>query len=230
MSPDGFVPGYLIYLLFIFIPGIGFGELLNLWRTESLAERIALAFALGLSVDAIAMLVKTSGSFGLVGISVDSIYLVIALGLAALIVSVAMKRKVAFPVRPTRMDLTLFVIMILQGMMLLVYFEKYPIFPEVLHPGSHCSCWLCDGVDLGIDNLHSEWIAILWSALPVGGRRSLGWGRTTGCDSEDNGDLGDNFAAALLLRLEEDLCERESRTDNNDHLFVLGDGVVCGRI
>ena len=115
------MPGYLIYLLFIFLPGIGFGELLSLWRTESLAEKIALAFALGLSVDAIVMLIKTSGFFGLAGIGVNTIYLVIALGLVALIASAAMKRKILFPARPTRMDFTLFVVMILQGLILVVY-------------------------------------------------------------------------------------------------------------
>lgn len=130
LSPDGFVPGYLIYLLFIFLPGIGFGELLSLWHTETLAERVALAFALGLSVDALALLIKTSGFFGFRGISEPTIYLVMVIGLVALIISAVLKRKIAFPVKPTRMDFTLFVIMALQGLMLVVYFQKYPIFPE----------------------------------------------------------------------------------------------------
>ena len=130
MSPDGFVPGYLVYLLFIFLPGIGFGELLNLWRGESLVERLALAFALGLSVDAVVLLIKTSGLFELVGIGVSTIYFVIALGLVALIISAALKRKITFLVKPAPIDFTLFAIMILQGLMLLVYFQKYPIFPE----------------------------------------------------------------------------------------------------
>jgi len=128
--PTADAAGYLVYLLFIFLPGIGFGELLDLWRSESLAERVALAFALGLSIDAVALLIKTSGFFGLTGIGVNSVYLVIAIGLVALIISAASKRKVAFPVRPARIDFTLFAIMILQGLMLLVYLQKYPIFPE----------------------------------------------------------------------------------------------------
>ncbi|MGH2638373.1 MAG: hypothetical protein ACRDF4_03720, partial [Rhabdochlamydiaceae bacterium] len=131
MSPDGFVPGYIVYLLEIFLPGIGFGELLNLWNSgETLAERIALAFALGLSIDTIVFLIKTSGAAGLVGISLDSVYFVIGLGIAAIVASAIIKRKIAFPVRPVRTDVVLFVIMLLLGSMLLVYFQKYPIFPE----------------------------------------------------------------------------------------------------
>ena len=221
------MPGYLIYLLFIFIPGIGFGELFGLWRTESLAERIALAFALGLSMDAIAILIKTSGFFGLIGIGVNSIYLVIALGLVALIVSAILKRKIAFPVKPARMDFTLFVIMILQGLMLLVYFQKYPIFPEYFTQVPYCSRGLRAGIYLWIDHFYSERFAILWSALPVGGGGSLGRRRAAGRDSKGDGYLGDNFAATLLLRLEEDFCEPESRPDNNNHLLILGNGVVC---
>jgi hypothetical protein len=125
------VPGYLVYLLFIFLPGIGFGELLNVWRAkETLAERIALAFALGLSIDTIVFLIKTSGFAGLVGLSVDMVYLVIGLGIVAIIASVIIKKKITFPVKPVRIDLVLLAIMMLQGLMLLVYFQKYPIFPE----------------------------------------------------------------------------------------------------
>ena len=101
-------------------------------------------------MDAIVLLIKTSGFFGLAGIGLNTIYLVIALGLIALIVSAAMKRKIAFPVKPTRMDYALFVVMILQGLMLLVYFQKYPIFPEYFTQDPTVHVNYVPGFDLGI--------------------------------------------------------------------------------
>ena len=131
MSPYGFAPGYLVYLLEIFLPGVGFGELLGIWRNkESLAERIALAFALGLSVDTIVFLIKTSGFAGLSGLSVGTVYFVLGLGAVVFALSFALRRKILFPVKPVRMDYVLFAVVLLQSLMLLVYFQKYPIFPE----------------------------------------------------------------------------------------------------
>lgn len=131
MSLDGFFPGYLIYLLVIFLPGIGFGELFGAWRTrDTLAERFALAFALGLSIDTIFFLIKTSGFAGLTGITLLDVYVVIVLGIVALFASLMQKRKFTLPVRPRGIDVCLFVIMVLIGLMLIVYFRKYPIFPE----------------------------------------------------------------------------------------------------
>ena len=131
MSLYGFTPGYLVYLLEILIPGIGFGELIGIWRTkESLAERIALAFVLGLSVDTIIFLVKTSGFAGLSGLSIDDVYFVLALGIVAISISFVLRKKISFPVRPVRMDYALFAIVLLQSLMILIYFQKYPIFPE----------------------------------------------------------------------------------------------------
>ena len=31
MTFESFTPGYIIYLLDVFLPGIGFGELLDIW-------------------------------------------------------------------------------------------------------------------------------------------------------------------------------------------------------
>ena len=76
----------------IFLPGIGFGELLGLWRErDSLAERIALVFMLGLSIDTIVFLIKTSGFAGFVGISLVDVDFVIILGIVAIFVSVLLR-------------------------------------------------------------------------------------------------------------------------------------------
>ena len=58
MPPEPSVLGYFVYLLFIFLPGLGFGELLNLWRSdEGLMERVGLARGLGLAVVTVVLMV-----------------------------------------------------------------------------------------------------------------------------------------------------------------------------
>ena len=91
MSDQVFLAGYLIYLIFIFLPGIGLGELLGVWKGTSmlLSEKIAISFGLGISIDAIVMLNRTSKIGGLVGIDIMTVYFVIALGLVALIASLS---------------------------------------------------------------------------------------------------------------------------------------------
>jgi hypothetical protein len=123
--------GYLGYLLFIFLPGIGLGELLGIWRVEdTLAERFALAFGLGLSVATMVFMVKTSGIAGLRGIGITSVYFTILLGLVALVVSLAIKRKFVFPIRPKAIDYGLLAIILVQSVLLLLYFQKFPFFPQ----------------------------------------------------------------------------------------------------
>jgi hypothetical protein len=131
MSPEGFLPGYLIYLLVIFLPGIGFGELFQIWKYESsFMGRLALAFGLGLSIDTIIFLVRTSKIAGLVGIDLATVYFILAIGLAALLASVVWKKGFSFPTKIRRDDIALLVLMLIQGAILLLFFEKYPIFPQ----------------------------------------------------------------------------------------------------
>ena len=54
--------GFAVYLLEIFIPGIGIGELTRAWRQDwGLSERIGMAFGLGLAFDTLVLVVATSG-------------------------------------------------------------------------------------------------------------------------------------------------------------------------
>ena len=130
MLPEPNSAGFLLYLLEIFLPGIGFGELLQLWKKEdSLVERVGLAFGLGLSIDTIVLLIRTSKLGGLEGIDIYTLYGIILAGLVALLISFAKKRNLRFP-KPTRIDYVLIVFIIAQSLMLLLYFTKYPIFPE----------------------------------------------------------------------------------------------------
>jgi hypothetical protein len=123
--------GYVLYALTIFLPGIGVGELFKIWRLgESLSERIAIAFGLGISIDTVVLLIRTAGTGPLVGIDVGTIYALIVAGIALMAISILLRKKFAFPMKPTRGDLALFLIIIIQAFVLLLYFQKYPIFPE----------------------------------------------------------------------------------------------------
>jgi hypothetical protein len=134
MTIASFTPGYVLYLLEIFLPGIGFGDLLSVWGKRGLAERLGMALGLGLCIDTVAILVKTSGlEFGniaLRGLDASEPYFLIALGLGVFVASMVWKRRVSFVVRPSWVDAVLFLAMAVLGAMLWLYFQKYPIFPE----------------------------------------------------------------------------------------------------
>jgi len=145
MSSEPFLGGYLIYLLEIIVPGIGFGELLGVWEGENirLVNRIAYAFGLGLAIDTSALAVRTSGltiaGHALRGLDYSTIYFIIGVGILALGISILRRRKVLFPIRPTLQDAELIIIMGCLALMIVFYFQKYPIFPEYQGPdyGNH---------------------------------------------------------------------------------------------
>ncbi len=135
MVQTAFVPGYVSYLLMIFLPGIGFGELLGVWREDDrIADRLAYAFGLGLAVDTFVFVVRTSGvkllGFTLAGLDLFTVYFPILAGSVALIASFALRRRFVWPVKPKALDLVLLLVILIQGLMVLLYFQKYPIFPE----------------------------------------------------------------------------------------------------
>ncbi len=119
----------------VFLPGVGFGELLRVWRDDDpLVDRVAYAFGLGLAVDTLIFLIRTSGlrlsGIVLQGIDSGTIYFCIIAGLAALVVSIALRRRFAMPVKPKALDLGVLLVSLIQGAMILLYFQKHPIFPE----------------------------------------------------------------------------------------------------
>ena len=127
--------GYLLYLGVVFLPGIGLGELLRLWREgQSLVERFAMAFGLGLCIDTVALVAKTSGykvaGIVLAGIGAGTLYAVMAVGLIALALGVLRNKRFGFPVKPQKVELAVFLIVLVQGIIILAHFAKYPIFPE----------------------------------------------------------------------------------------------------
>ncbi|MHB8567544.1 MAG: hypothetical protein ACYC7D_13770 [Nitrososphaerales archaeon] len=126
-----FLPGYLLYLLFIFLPGIGFGELFQLWKKEdSFLDKLALSFGLGLSVDTVVLLIRTARFDGLIGIDVYTIYFAMVLGMAALILSAVRAKGIAFGGKPAKLDFVVYAAILIQGLIIAGYFAKYPIFPE----------------------------------------------------------------------------------------------------
>lgn len=124
--------GYLLYLAFIFLPGMGLGELLSIWKEDGkLVDQIAYSFALGLCVDTTVLAVRTAGVTSLLkGLDVWTVGGTIAFGLGALLVSGLLRKKISWWVRPDKLDLAFLAILLIQGLMVLLYFQKYPIFPE----------------------------------------------------------------------------------------------------
>src|SRR5579872_1498216 len=105
MATEAFWGGYALYLLEIFVPGIGFGELFRICKKDdSLIDRLGIYFGLGLSIDTIVLMLRSSKIGGLSGIDTLTIYGIISLGLAGLIVSLVRHRSFQFP-KPTRSDL-----------------------------------------------------------------------------------------------------------------------------
>jgi hypothetical protein len=130
--------GYLVYLAFIFLPGVGLGELLGVWVGEEtgLVKRIAYAFGLGIAVDTVVLVVRTSGAsvagFTLRGLDPATLYFIMLLGVAALGISVLRRRKFLFPLKPAPPDIALVTVMAVLAIMVTLFFQKYPIFPEYL--------------------------------------------------------------------------------------------------
>jgi hypothetical protein len=136
LSSEPFLGGYLIYLCEIFVPGIGLGELLGVWESAKvgLIDRIAYAFGLGIAVDTVVLLVRTSGAslagYTLRGIDPATLYFIMVFGIVALGISLFRRKKFLIPIRPTIQDGALAAIMAVLAIMVSLFFQKYPIFPE----------------------------------------------------------------------------------------------------
>jgi hypothetical protein len=123
--------GFVAYLAFIFLPGISIGELLHAFDSRpNITERLAIAFGFGIAADTLVMGIRTSGVGPLRGIDIGTIDAVILAGVAILAMSIFLRRKLVFPMRPNQTDVLVFATMVLMVLMLALYFEKYPIFPE----------------------------------------------------------------------------------------------------
>ena len=134
-APTADLFGYGVYLAAVFLPGLGLGELLDIWPNDrSVADVLAYSFGLGLSVDSLVLLVKTSGvtvaGAVLKGIDLGTVYSLVGVGLALLLVSVAWRRRVRFLVKPQKVDLALLIPVLVIISVEVLYFAKYPYFPR----------------------------------------------------------------------------------------------------
>ncbi len=123
----------------IFLPGIGLGELLQVWKEgKTIAERFAWALGIGLSFDTLVFMLRTSGlqigGVHLVGMDLQTIYFILAVGLVTLSAGLGLHRRFNFPVKVVRTDLLMGVMTLGLGLLLLLQFNKYPIFPEYQSP------------------------------------------------------------------------------------------------
>jgi hypothetical protein len=133
--PDAYLLGYATYLLAIFLPGVGVGELLDVWpQGSTIMERLGYSFGIGLALDTLVLLVLTSGlsvaGLTLIGIGLNSIYFLLGLGAVAMAASAFYRHRIALIVRPTRADWILLFVMGALALMETLQFQKYPIFPE----------------------------------------------------------------------------------------------------
>lgn len=123
--------GYPLYLAFIFLPGIGIGEALGVWREGSaLTERVAYSFGLGLCADTAVVLVRTSGLLpGLSGLDVWTLCGTILVGLGLIAASLVKRNRFSWWIRPDVLDWAMLAIVVVLALMVGLYLQTYPIFP-----------------------------------------------------------------------------------------------------
>jgi len=123
------------YVLTVLLLGIGFGEILNAWKPEDdLASRTGIALGIGMAVSGLFLFVLTSGFaiFGhvLIGVGDTAAYALLAAGLVAILVPVAVRRRFSFPRKLAWGDSVIAALVVVQGAMLLQYFSQFPYFQE----------------------------------------------------------------------------------------------------
>jgi len=126
--------GYLEFLALLFLPGVALMEIFRLGGEFSFAERLGIAFGLSMAVDVLVLALRTSGilvgSQLMLGIFPGTLQLMLGVSLVALVVPVALRRKMAFYVPPTRYDLYVLGLVAAQAVLIAAHFSKYPIFPQ----------------------------------------------------------------------------------------------------
>lgn len=129
------VIGYLVYLLTVFIPGIGICEICDAYDVDEIfSERVARAFCTGLCFSTILLTISTSGLYflgeKLSGISYYLVYIDIVFGLVLTLISLALRRKIKFMTMPNLADFVIFLIVAIVAGTFYLQFLKYPIFPS----------------------------------------------------------------------------------------------------
>ena len=135
--PTPFLPGYILYLGVIFLPGLGLGEVFDLWkRYQTLGERLALCLGLGLVVDTIVFSLRDYGPLLLglraAGVDIETNYFLLVMGLLLLGAGVAKRKKFLFITKPKLTDYLLLSIIVAILILLELYLVRFPIFPQNL--------------------------------------------------------------------------------------------------
>ena len=90
---------------------------------------------IGLCVDTTVTMIKTSGlTIALKGLDSATVGATILLGACAFLTSLALRRKVLWLSKPTKLDLGIMLTVLVQTLLILLYFQKYPIFPQYESP------------------------------------------------------------------------------------------------
>lgn len=117
------------------LPGIGLSELFGLYgKDNSLAERIAFAFGMGLAFSTLVMTVTTSGltigAIKLFGINQAIVAFFLASGALMTSFSVLRRRKLLLYEHPRKEDILVFLFCVAVASIFYLNYQKYPVFPE----------------------------------------------------------------------------------------------------
>ncbi len=126
--------GYVEFVLLLFVPGAAVMEIFRLGGDYSFSERLGLAFGLSMAVDVLVLAFRTSGvvigSQKMVGIYPGTLELLLGVSVVAFVAPVALRRRLDLYVKPSRTDLYVLGLVVVQAALVAAHFEKYPIFPQ----------------------------------------------------------------------------------------------------
>jgi len=126
--------GYLEFLALLFVPGLALFEIFRLGGGLSFSERLGLAFGLSMAIDVLALAFRTSGlligSQKMVGIFPGTLNLMLGASVVGFVAPVLLRRRLTFYVAPSRNDLYLLGLVVVQALLVVAHFSKYPVFPQ----------------------------------------------------------------------------------------------------
>ena len=134
LSADPFLPGYLVYVAAILLPGYGLGEVFGRWREDDgPVSRIGLSLGYGIAFDTLVFALATLGySLGpvhLAGVGPGLLYFLVAAGVFLLLVAHLKNRSLGTLRKFSAVDVSVVACSGIVALVILLYFQKNPIFP-----------------------------------------------------------------------------------------------------
>ena len=118
---------FLVWLAFLFFPGLAIGEFFALWRKDDpLSIRVAWTFGIGMSFNVALFFLRNFVPLGVL----DTTLLSAALASVLLSFSLATRRRFSFPKMPTKTDFAMLHLLLTISAIVFLPFAKFPIFPQ----------------------------------------------------------------------------------------------------